>query len=179
MGLGIAFAALSSALAFICKTLADMSGLAILISLLCVAAALVAPIVMLALLRLRRQDLSSLLEGNGWAINARMRLSHKQRRAFSRGGRFPANAHGTPRKRFLNAIAWILLVVVLALGGYFGCRAWKNHKAAKAAIAEQEAAILEAQEAVQAAKDARMPDGEPAECTPAETPAAPEETPAE
>lgn len=179
MGLGIAFAALSSALAFICKTLADMSGLAILISLLCVAAALVAPIVMLALLRLRRQDLSSLLEGNGWAINARMRLSHKQRRAFSRGGRFPANAHGTPRKRFLNAVAWILLLVVLALGGYFGCRAWKNHKAAKAAIAEQEAAILEAQEAVKAAKDARMPADTPAECNPAETPVAPEETPAE
>ncbi len=125
MGLGIAFAALSSALAFICKTLADMSALSLLISFLCVLALLVTPILLLALIRLRRQDLSSLLEGNGWAINARMRLTRAQRKSFSRGGTFPKDALGTPRKRCRKFLLWlgtIVLVLLLGAGAVLGCR---------------------------------------------------------
>ncbi|MBO7741427.1 MAG: hypothetical protein J6S21_02635, partial [Victivallales bacterium] len=99
MGIGVAAAALSSAFAFICKTFASMSWLSIIVSVLCVLAVLLLPIMILAIIKLRRQDISSLLEGNGWAINSRMRLSRKQRRFFSRNGYFPTEAQGTPRSR--------------------------------------------------------------------------------
>ena len=115
-GVGMAFAAISSAFAFICKTLSSMSTLAILISLLAVILILLTPIALLAILKLRRQDLSSLLEGNGWAINSRMRLTRKQRKAFSRGGRFPKDAEGTPRKRLCRIIAWFIIIVLVTAG---------------------------------------------------------------
>ncbi|MCQ2402420.1 MAG: hypothetical protein MJ202_01665 [Lentisphaeria bacterium] len=120
MGLGIAFAALSSAFAFICKTIAGLSGLAILISLLCILFVVIGPIVLLAILRLRRQDLSSLLEGNGWAINSRMRLSRKQRATFSRNGRFPEGAQGTPFRRAMCIMGGCILAVVLIAAGIVG-----------------------------------------------------------
>ena len=93
-----------------------MSTLAILISLLAVILILLAPIALLAILKLRRQDLSSLLEGNGWAINSRMRLTRKQRKAFSRGGRFPKDAEGTPRKRICRIITWFIIIVLITAG---------------------------------------------------------------
>ncbi|MGN0866676.1 MAG: hypothetical protein ACI4SG_03240 [Oligosphaeraceae bacterium] len=142
MGLGIAFAALSSALAFICKTLADMSALSILVSLLCVLAVLLTPIILLALIRLRRQDLSSLLEGNGWAINARMRLTRAQRKSFSRGGAFPADALGTPRRRCRRILSWlaaVLLVLLLGAGAIlFGCRQSHGKREAGGCVAPAE-----------------------------------------
>ncbi|MCQ2396109.1 MAG: hypothetical protein MJ106_00215 [Lentisphaeria bacterium] len=140
MGLGIAFAALSSAFAFICKTIADMSGLSIVISLLCIVAVLVAPIVLLAIVRLRRQDLSSLLEGNGWAINARMRLTRAQRKAFSRNGRFPVDASGTPRCRLIRAIIWVIAILVLVAGGIFS---YKYMKSCQAKAAESQVTVSE------------------------------------
>ncbi len=139
MGLGIAFAALSSALAFICKTLADMSALSLLISLACVLVVLLTPIVLLAVIRLNRQDLSSLLEGNGWAINARLRLSRKQRKSFSRGGRFPKEALGTPARRFRKFLAWLLAVLVLMVACYLGIQQYRKCRECKRAQAESAA----------------------------------------
>ena len=168
MGLGIAFAALSSALAFICKTLADMSALSILVSLLCVLAVLLAPIILLALIRLRRQDLSSLLEGNGWAINARMRLTRAQRKSFSRGGAFPEDALGTPRKRCRKILSWVVAVVlllVLVAGAVIGCRRCQQRKAAACALPAENGA---AESAVVS----------PAETAPAESETAPTPAPA-
>ena len=134
MGLGVAFAALSSALAFICKTFSDMSALSIVISILCVFALLMAPIILLAILKLRRQDLSTLLEGNGWAINSRMRLTRKQRAAFSRHGIYPAGAEGTPRNRAIGCVIWIIVILALLIGGYIGCSKYKARKVAAAQV---------------------------------------------
>ncbi|MBQ4481065.1 MAG: hypothetical protein II943_10550 [Victivallales bacterium] len=132
-GVGMAFAALSSAFAFICKTLSSMSTVAILVSLLAVILILLTPIALLAILKLRRQDLSSLLEGNGWAINSRLRLTRKQRKSFSRGGRFPKDAEGTPYKRFLHFIAWLVFILVVVIGGTFAFFWYKDYAAEKAA----------------------------------------------
>ncbi len=126
MGIGVAFAALSSALAFVCKTLASMSAISILVSLACVLAVLLLPILMLGILRLRRQDLSSLLEGNGWAINSRMRLSRHQRRTFSRNGRFEKGAIGSPMWRLRRAITWVVVVILLALLCTGAVYCWKH-----------------------------------------------------
>ncbi len=123
LGITVAFAALGSAFAFISKTIASMSATAIWISVACAIFALILPISLLAILKLRRQDLSSLLEGSNWAINARMRLSNSHRRYFSRNGIFPKNAEGIPRKRLIKFLLTLLLLLILAAAGWF---AYKN-----------------------------------------------------
>ncbi len=123
LGVTVAFAALGSAFAFISKTVASMSAAAIWISVACAILALILPISLLAILKLRRQDLSALLEGSNWAINARMRLSNKHRRYFSRTGIFPKDAQGTPGKRVRRIL---LLLLALLLFGLAAWLAWRN-----------------------------------------------------
>ena len=118
LGLSVAFAAVGSTFAYISKTVSGMSATAIWISVLCAILALLLPISLLAILKLRRQDLSSLLEGNGWAINARMRMGHKQRAAFSRHGIFPDDAEGTPKARFRYFLLVLVLIVIILLVGW-------------------------------------------------------------
>jgi len=87
-GLSVSVAALGSALAFVIKQLSSLTlgtlfwGLAATACTLC--AAVLLPVGLVAFLKLRGQDLSSLLEGSGWAINARMALTRRQRRHFTR-----------------------------------------------------------------------------------------------
>jgi hypothetical protein len=130
LGVTVAFAALGSAFAFISKTVASMSALAIWISVGCAVLALILPISLLAILKLRRQDLSTLLEGSNWAINARMRLSNKHRRYFSRVGIFPANAVGTPR-HILKYLLLLLLLLILGTGVWFAYRNWPSRQPEK------------------------------------------------
>lgn len=164
MGAGIAFAALGSAAAFISKTLAGMSGLAIAISVICIILALMLPISIMVIIKLRRQDLSSLLEGNGWAINARMRLNNKLRRHFSRTGIFPKDAVGTPVKRLRRNLIIVALLIVIAAAAVWGYQRWKEMKAQMAAQACEVPAVE-----VQAEAEAPAP----AEPTTAEAEAAP------
>ena len=118
LGLSVAFAAVGSTFAYISKTVSGMSATAIWVSVLCAILALLLPISLLAILKLRRQDLSSLLEGNGWAINARMRMGFKQRAAFSRHGIFPDDAEGTPKARFRYILLVLVLIVIILLVGW-------------------------------------------------------------
>ena len=69
MGIGIAAAAIGSALAFITKTLAGMTGLQIWITVIVAILALMLPISIIAIIKLNRQDLSSILEGCGFLKN--------------------------------------------------------------------------------------------------------------
>ena len=117
LGISVAFAALGSAFAFISKTIAGMSASAIIVSVLCGLLVLMFPISLLAILKLRRQDLSSLLEGSGWAINSRMRLNSRQRRQFSRFGIYPEEAIGTPRNRTLTIVLFLILIILLVFSG--------------------------------------------------------------
>ena len=135
MGMGVAFAALSSALAFICKTLSSMSVWGIVISLLAVLAVLLLPISLLAIVKLRRQDVSSLLEGNGWAINARLRLTRSQRQSFSRNGEYPHGAVGTPRQRAGQILLAVLMLMAVLLGIGWGC--WRYQQSRQLREAEK------------------------------------------
>jgi sulfite exporter TauE/SafE len=83
MGAGVTIAALGSALAYITKTLAAIHPVRVVLSLLAAALILVVPISIVAIVKLRRRDLSTILEGSGWAINARMRLTRRQSRHFT------------------------------------------------------------------------------------------------
>ena len=90
MGGGVAIAALGSAAAYITKTLAGIEKYKIVIAVLAALFAVIGPVSVVAMLKLRRRDLSAVLEGAGWAINARMRLSRRQARVFTSQPRIPA-----------------------------------------------------------------------------------------
>jgi len=126
MGLSVAAAALGSAFAFITKQLAGLEKLQIGLGLLGAALVVVLPITLIAVLKLRRQDLSSLLEGCGWAVNARMRLSSSQRRHFTSRPPFPAAAAGTPRHHWRLAL---LIAMLVLLGTNGTCRLRRQRQA--------------------------------------------------
>lgn len=120
LGASVAVAALGSAFAFISNTLSNMSGGAILITIICAILVLIAPISILAMIKLRKQDLSALLEGCGWAINLRMKLTSKLRGQFTNYGKYPEDAKGTPKHRGLLALILVVLIIV----AIFFCVKW-------------------------------------------------------
>lgn len=173
IGASVAFAALGSALAFITKTVSGMTGPQIWISVICAALALMLPVILIAVIKLNRQDLSSILEGCGWAINLRMRLDAKLRNQFTNFGIFPKDAEGTPRSFWLRNTLIVILVILLCVGG---CQYRKHRKEqaaerAKAAQIKAEAKAAEAKAAEQAKVEAEAKVATEAKA--AETPAAP------
>jgi len=121
VGASLSFAALSSALAFITKTLAGLTWWQLLIAVGSIMLLVFLPSAIIAGLKLRRRNLSAILEGCGWAINADMRLSGKQRRQFTRRCPYPADARGTPRRR------WLVLVLLICIAGalvWLGLEMW-------------------------------------------------------
>jgi len=89
VGGGVALAALSSALAYIAKSLTGVPLWKILIGIGGSILAVMLPITIVAFLKLRKRDLSAILEGSGWGINARMRLTHKQGWFFTEKPKHP------------------------------------------------------------------------------------------
>jgi len=116
MGAGVAAAAIGSALAYITKTLSQTSWITMLITVLVAVAAVLVPTTIVAMFKLRRRDLSAILEGSGWAINARMRLTRRQGRVFTRRPRLPIGAAliGSRRKRRIAIAAVVLIILALA-----------------------------------------------------------------
>jgi len=89
VGGGVALAALSSALAYIAKSLTGVPLWKILVGIGGSILAVMLPITIVAFLKLRKRDLSAILEGSGWGINARMRLTHKQGWFFTEKPKHP------------------------------------------------------------------------------------------
>lgn len=168
MGIGIAAAAIGSAFTFLMKTLTSMSGTAIWITVIVAILALMLPITIIAIIKLNRQDLSSIMEGCGWGINMRVRLDSKLRNQFTYYGKYPAGAKGTPK---CYAIKVFIVIVILILAGWFGYRQYSKCKAEKeaAAKAAAEAQQVEVQQAAEAAPAETAPtEAAPAEAAPAE-----------
>lgn len=122
VGLSLSAAAIGSAFAFITKTFAGLSGGQLIAGVLGAAALVAVPVSLIAILKLRRQDLSALLEGCGWAINARMRFDNVQRRSFTRREPYPMDATGTPQHTWVKQALIAVLVVIVAWGLKAGCR---------------------------------------------------------
>ncbi len=119
-GGSIAIAALSSSFAYITKTFSSMSWGMILSGILVTILAVMLPTGIAAYLRLRRRDLSAILEGSGWGINARMKLTRKQTKTFTFKPAYPDNAKGILRNRYW----WIL--AALLVGGILVWLLWKT-----------------------------------------------------
>jgi hypothetical protein len=109
LGAGVALAALGSAAAYMTRTLAETSWVAIVISILGAVALVMVPITIVAFLKLRKRDISAILEGSGWGINARMSLTRRQARFFTERPRYPKGSRG------LHHFPWLLLLVLLLL----------------------------------------------------------------
>lgn len=109
MGASVALAALGSAFAYVSKTLSGVAWYKIVIGIAVAILAVMLPAAIVGIMKLRRRDLSAILEGSGWAINARMRLTMKQGRFFTHS---PALPKGRPMVR--GWVLWLLLVGALA-----------------------------------------------------------------
>lgn len=118
VGLSVSAAAIGSAGAFITKTLSDMSRMQAFMGLAGAALVVGIPVTLVAVIKLRSQDLSSLLEGCGWAVNARMRFNRAQRRQFTRRSPYPANATGTPARRRRRILLTVLIIEVVMIALY-------------------------------------------------------------
>lgn len=115
VGLSVSAAAVGSSFAFITKTFSNLLPRQALMGLLGAAVCVGIPVALTAIMKLRNQDVSALLEGSGWAINARMRLSRGQRRQFTRKPGYPSGAKGIPRHRRLKLAILITLLHLLFL----------------------------------------------------------------
>ena len=110
-GGGIALAALGSSAAFVVKTFAGLTWQSTLAGVLAAVAAVAVPASLVAHLKLRRRDLSAILEASGWAINARMRLTRRQANYFTCVPGYPSGASGVRRRRWL---VWALPAAAIA-----------------------------------------------------------------
>jgi hypothetical protein len=113
-GGGIAIAAVGSSLAFITSTFAKLNAWQIISGLGVALLAVIVPGIILASVRLYNRNLSSIMEGSGWAINPRMRLTRRQRLHFTRKPCYPRGS------RFERRWGWwstriLLLTLLLAL----------------------------------------------------------------
>jgi hypothetical protein len=96
----IAIAALSSSFAFITKTLSGLGWSVILGGVLATIIAVMLPTSIVAYLKLSKRDLSCILEGSGWAINARMWLTRKQAHTFTFKPPYPPHSKGILLQRW-------------------------------------------------------------------------------
>ncbi len=92
-GGGVALAAMGSSVAFITRTAAQLSPGIMLGALLAVVLAMVVPAAISAFYKLSSRDLSAILEGSGWGVNARMKLTRRQAHTFTYR---PARPSGRP-----------------------------------------------------------------------------------
>ena len=117
LGGGVALAALSSALAYVSKRIAEQPW-TVIFGVLGAILAVMIPISIVAVLKLRRRDISAILEGSGWAINARMRLTGKQGRFFTQRPRYPLGSIGIPRVSARRVLAIVVLLILIIGAGF-------------------------------------------------------------
>ena len=113
-GGSIAVAALSSSFAFITKTFAGLSWGIIFGGLLVGLLAVMLPSAIVAYSKLSKRDLSCILEGAGWGLNARMQLTHKQAVTFTLTPPYPENSSGILLRR--SRLLWLIPPVLIGLG---------------------------------------------------------------
>jgi len=92
LGGGLAIAALGSSFAYITKALSEVNPIKILLALLGLAMVIICPSIFAGYLRIRRRDMSDILEASGWAVNVRMRINSTMGRLFTHTPNLPKDA---------------------------------------------------------------------------------------
>ena len=118
LGGSVAIAALGSATAYITTTLASMRWWQVLAGFGAALLAVVVPAVVLAMLKLKRRDMSSIIEASGWAVNVRMKLTRRLQRVFTADPIYPKGAKGSPairRRRFLVVASVVIVCIVIVV----------------------------------------------------------------
>ena len=110
LGGGVAVAALLSAMAYVGQVVVE-NPLAILFGVAGAILVLMLPTTIRAFLKLRQRDLSGILEGTGWAINARMRLTQRQALTFTARPPYPKGVRGRRAAGWLIALLFFITVV--------------------------------------------------------------------
>lgn len=121
----VAVAALGSATAYIAKIFSEHNAVKMFGGLMVALIAVMIPVAIVALMKLMRRDLSSMLEGAGWAINARMRLTRQQADQFTHRPLVP----GVMQRWFTSPLflGMILVIVVIAMSYFFGTFPFGSH----------------------------------------------------
>jgi hypothetical protein len=126
---GVTIAALGSAFAYITKALSQVRINHILVALLGVTAAILVPGIIAGFSKIRKRNMSVLLEASGWAVNAHMRLNAALGRLFTHTPRLPKGSYKerkdvvaqfvkqfgyTPRgsKRLTTLVLIIMLMII-------------------------------------------------------------------
>lgn len=165
MGLGM----LGTMLVALGKGIAATKWWIILLIILGLMLVISGPAMFIAWRKLRRRDLGPVLNANGWAVNAKSLVRPKFGKTLTSIAKFPALKAVDPEEakkvRRRRCWTWIIVLLILACGAFFGWKCIERKRAEKAAA---EAAAVEAVE--QAPAEAEAPAELPAEA-PAEVPA--------
>ena len=92
LGGGLAIAALGSSFAYITKALSDVEAYQVGIALLGLAMVVLLPGIFAGFVKIRKRNLSGLLEASGWAVNVHMRVSTTLGRLFTHTPDLPKDA---------------------------------------------------------------------------------------
>ena len=129
----IAFAAVGSAFAFMTKTLQNVSFFDMLSVTIGLIMLVLAPIILLAILKLHRRNLSVFLEACGWSVNGQMRLSFEMGLLFTREPKLPKEFHHKRIdlltvlvkqiriKSHMRLKRALIMILVVLIGLWFGC----------------------------------------------------------
>jgi len=93
LGGGLAIAALGSSFAYITKALSEVKPIQVLIALLGLAMIVLLPGIFAGFVKIRKRDMSGLLEAAGWAVNVHMRINSTMGRLFTHTPDLPKDAH--------------------------------------------------------------------------------------
>ena len=131
MGGGLGIAAIGSSIAFMIKSLQNISVANALLILLGILLVFGGPVVVISLVKLFRRNMSRYLEANAFAVNRPMRLSQKMGRFFTYHPHMPPGKlphldildNGKNRKTWIR---WWLIVILLIVAAvyavlYFHC----------------------------------------------------------
>ncbi|MBQ4107086.1 MAG: hemophore-related protein [Lentisphaeria bacterium] len=138
MGGGVGLAALGSSLAFIVKSLQNVSVWSVILVLLGILLVFGGPGVVVSLVRLYRRNLSRFFEASGCALNRNLRMSFALGRVFTCEPGRPAGSHLTvlPHLELAEAAArfrWIArLILVLLIAAAIWAGVWFVRRPAKA-----------------------------------------------
>ena len=130
LGGGIAIAALGSSFAYITKALSQVKPVQILVALAGIAAIVLLPGIIVGFIKIRKRDMSVLLEASGWAVNVHMRLNATLGRLFTHVPDLPKNArkeHRDVAAQFVKQFGYtpsrsgrlyrvVLIILLSALG---------------------------------------------------------------